>query len=378
MTEGQKATAAAARDPGAGASAGPIADAHTTPAGPAQAGPVQAEPSQAEPSQAEQAQAEQAQAEQAQAEQASAGPALAGSASAAPVPVAPAAVGSAAVGKQQSPEKPEIAGKQQSPEIEPHVRVDGRLLESAILALRKPIIAASLPLEAPGVEEARRERRKLLSQIDDYLLPRLRESGAPILVALVGSTGAGKSTLVNSIVGTHVSMTGIRRPTTNSPVLACHPDDVGWFAENVFLPTVPRVRQEGLARSGRDGLLVLAANEGMPKGVALLDTPDIDSVVQAHREFAHQFLDASDLWLFMTTSSRYADAAVWELLEYAKERGAALGIVLSRVPPSGSAELRVAGCGRFWPCTRTTVSQSAEPLPSRTANRQPRDLATRP
>ena len=166
---------------------------------------------------------------------------------------------------------------------EPSVRVNARLIESAILALRKPIVAASLPLEAPGVEEARQERRKLLSQIDDYLLPRLRESGAPILVALVGSTGAGKSTLVNSIVGSHVSMTGIRRPTTNSPVLACHPDDVGWFAENVFLPTVPRVRQEGLARSGKDGLLVLAANQGMPRGVALLDTPDIDSVVRAPR-----------------------------------------------------------------------------------------------
>ena len=224
-------------------------------------------------------------------------------------------------------------------EIEPHVRVDARLIESAILALRKPIVAATLPLEAPGVAEARQERHKLLSQIDDYLLPRLRESGAPILVALVGSTGAGKSTLVNSVVGTHVSMTGIRRPTTNSPVLACHPDDVGWFAENVFLPTVPRVRQEGLARSGKDGLLVLAANEGMPRGVALLDTPDIDSVVEAHHDFAHQFLDASDLWLFMTTASRYADAMVWELLQHARDRGAALAIVLSRVLPASGPEV---------------------------------------
>ena len=197
----------------------------------------------------------------------------------------------------------------------------------------------NLVYETKGVEATRAERRKLLSQIDDYLLPRIRQSEAPILVALVGSTGAGKSTLVNSIVGAQVSATGIRRPTTNSPVLACHPDEADWFAENVFLPTVPRVRQEGLARSGRDGLLVLAASEGMPKGVALLDTPDIDSVVSAHRDFAHQFLDASDLWLFMTTASRYADAAVWELLEYAKERGAALGIVLSRVPPSSGAEL---------------------------------------
>jgi energy-coupling factor transporter ATP-binding protein EcfA2 len=225
------------------------------------------------------------------------------------------------------------------PPSEPSVRVNAKLIESAILALRKPIVAAQLPLEASGVEEARAERRKLLGQIDDYLLPRLRESGSPVLVALVGSTGAGKSTLVNSIVGVQVSMTGIRRPTTNSPVLACHPDDVDWFAENVFLPTVPRVRQEGLARSGRDGLLVLAANKGMPKGVALLDTPDIDSVVAEHREFAHQFLDASDLWLFMTSASRYADAAVWDLLQHARDRGAALGIVLSRVNEASAAEL---------------------------------------
>jgi energy-coupling factor transporter ATP-binding protein EcfA2 len=224
-------------------------------------------------------------------------------------------------------------------EVEPHVRVDGRRLESALLALRHLIVEVPLHLEAPGVDEARAERRKLLSQIDDYLLPRLRQSGAPLLVALVGSTGAGKSTLMNSLVGAQVSNTGRRRPTTNSPVLACHPSDARWFAENVFLPTLPRVRQQGLAMPGRDGLLVLAENDGMPEGVALLDTPDIDSVVQAHREFAHQFLDASDQWLFMTSASRYADAAVWELLQQAKERDAALAIVLSRVEPASAQQL---------------------------------------
>ena len=220
-----------------------------------------------------------------------------------------------------------------------HRRVDARRLESVLLEVRHNILDAPIFLEAPGVEDARAERRKLLSQIDDYLLPRLRESGSPVLVALVGSTGAGKSTLVNSLVGKQVSNTGIRRPTTNSPVLASHPSETDWFAENVFLPTMPRVRQQGLAMPGRDGLLVLASSEGMPKGVALLDTPDIDSVVQAHREFAHQFLDASDLWLFMTTATRYADAAVWELLQYARDRGASLGIVLSRVPPRSAKQL---------------------------------------
>jgi len=224
-------------------------------------------------------------------------------------------------------------------EAEASVRVDAKLLESALLEARAPIDQLQLVFDCPGIESTRAERQQLLSQIDDYLLPRLRQSGAPILIAMVGSTGAGKSTLLNSVAGKQVSATGIRRPTTNSPVLACHPGDVGWFAENVFLPTLPRVRQQGLAMPGRDGLLVLATSEGMPAGVAMLDTPDIDSVVAAHRQFARQFLDASDLWLFVTTARRYADAALWELLKDARDRGASLGIVLSRVPPPATAQV---------------------------------------
>ena len=222
---------------------------------------------------------------------------------------------------------------------QPHVRVDVRLLEAALLNLSKRIAAIPLVFQITGSAEVKAERGKLLGQIDDYLLPRVRRSAAPVLVALVGSTGAGKSTLVNSIVGAPVSATGVRRPTTNSPVLACHPDEIDWFAENNFLPTLPRVRQDGLARPGRDGLLVLAASEGMPRGIALLDTPDIDSVVQAHHEFALQFLDTADLWLFMTSASRYADGPVWEILQHARERKASLGVVLSRIPQAYRTEL---------------------------------------
>lgn len=231
------------------------------------------------------------------------------------------------------------AGQAASAASAPRVRVDARQLESALQTLRKRVAGVPLVFDIPGAEQAAAERTALLSQIDDYLLPRVRQSAAPILVALVGSTGAGKSTLVNSVVGAKVSLAGVRRPTTNSPVLACHPDEMGWFAENMFLPTMPRVRQEGLARPGRDGLLVLAGTEAMPKGIALLDTPDVDSVAASHREFAYQFLDASDLWLFMTSATRYADAAVWELLRHARTRGAALGVVLSRVPEAHREEL---------------------------------------
>ena len=55
-----------------------------------------------------------------------------------------------------------------------------------------------------------------------------------------GSTGAGKSTLVNSLVGAVVSPAGVLRPTTRQPVLACHPDDVRWFEDDRILPGLAR------------------------------------------------------------------------------------------------------------------------------------------
>src|SRR5690606_29870213 len=115
--------------------------------------------------------------------------------------------------------------------------------------------------------------------------------------------------------------------------------DVDWFSEASFLPTLPRVRQQGLAMPGKDGMLVLAASESMPEGVALLDTPDVDSAVAAHHEFAAKFLDAADLWVFVTTSRRYADARVWEFLQVARDRDTSLAVVLSRVPERGREQL---------------------------------------
>ena len=68
--------------------------------------------------------------------------------------------------------------------------------------------------------------------------------------------------------------------------------------------------------------------------------PDIDSVVSANRALAAQLLSAADLWLFVTTAARYADAVLLELLRQASERGTAVAIVLDRVPPEAMTEIR--------------------------------------
>lgn len=68
-------------------------------------------------------------------------------------------------------------------------------------------------------------RDSLKVQVGDNLLPQLEDGDTPAIVVVGGSTGAGKSTLVNSILGEEVSAAGILRPTTKTPVLVCNPED---------------------------------------------------------------------------------------------------------------------------------------------------------
>src|SRR5690606_2631643 len=79
--------------------------------------------------------------------------------------------------------------------------------------------------------------------------------------------------------------------------------------------------------------LALHATEAIGRGLALLDAPDIDSVAAGNRELARQLLRAADLWLFVTTANRYADAVPWEVLRTAAARDVTVAVVMNRIPP---------------------------------------------
>ncbi|MFD5396422.1 ATP-binding protein [Streptomyces sp. NPDC127097] len=327
-----------------------------------------------------------------------------------------------------------------------------RLID-ALSVLRDRVDAARFPLPLRGAVRARRNRAELLAQLDDYVIPRLRSPQAPLLAVIGGSTGAGKSTLVNSLVGRRVSEAGVLRPTTRTPVLVCHPDDLHWFAGPRVLPQLARVwvpeqddggegsyaagggrgtgsgpgarmahgscaghaphgghrephgghgpgagpedrcgvhgvvgvggagaerkaselyvEEEaagaaeghgygaavggsaagggfgaygggggsgvGLGRDGggaEAGMLTvrIETDPALPSGLALLDAPDIDSLVARNRELAAELICAADVWVLVTTAARYADAVPWHLLRTAKEYDVTLVTVLDRVP----------------------------------------------
>jgi hypothetical protein len=208
-----------------------------------------------------------------------------------------------------------------------------RGLGGALAALRDVLAGARYPLLVPQADVAVKQARATLAQLDDYLIPRLGRLDAPLLVVVGGSTGAGKSTLVNSMVGQAVSPAGARRPTTRSPVLVCHPGDADWFTQAHLLPRLGRTHDVG-----EDGLRIVPTGSLAP-GLALLDAPDIDSVVESNRALAEKLLAAADLWLFVTTATRYADAVPWELLHDARRRGTAIALVLDRVPADADREV---------------------------------------
>jgi energy-coupling factor transporter ATP-binding protein EcfA2 len=186
-------------------------------------------------------------------------------------------------------------------------------------------LASARPL-GPGVQaEAAARARQLRDLLGGHILPRVRSLDAPLLVLVLGPTGAGKSSLLNALAGFAASPSGVIRPTTRDLVVVVRPE------------VEVAVRAEGspLSLLAGDRLRIVAA-PAAPEGLALVDSPDLDSIELQNRELTLRLAEAADLGIFATTATRYADRVPWETLARARDRGLPLLVVVNRMPPDGA------------------------------------------
>lgn len=158
---------------------------------------------------------------------------------------------------------------------------------------------------------------------------RLRHGTTHTLVALLGATGSGKSSVTNVVVGADVATAGVRRPTTSS-TLACiwGGEDAGALLD--WLEVVNRHQVAGGQASGEQNSAGPETAVGLD-GLILLDVPDHDSVAEAHREEMERIAEHADMLVWVTDPEKYADKAMHDYLARLRGHGAVMALVLNKI-----------------------------------------------
>jgi hypothetical protein len=139
-----------------------------------------------------------------------------------------------------------------------------------------------------------------------------RKKNEPPIVAVLGGTGTGKSTLVNRLLGANLSAASFRRTFTAGPVALCRSANVvpdGWLGvEHVAVPA------DQLPARGQPGMLIVVPVEAeLTEKLTILDTPDLDGDQPAHHAQADRAFRWADAILFLVTPEKYQ---MTELLPY--------------------------------------------------------------
>nr|WP_067270858.1 YfjP family GTPase [Streptomyces jeddahensis] len=157
--------------------------------------------------------------------------------------------------------------------------------------------------ELIGLSRTRLDRRTLAEagRVLDEAAARRRLSDEHTVVAIAGATGSGKSSLFNALAGTAISEAGVRRPTTAAPVACSWTDGAAGLLDRLGIPMRLRRRPA----QSPDG-------EAQLRGLVLIDLPDHDSAVAAHREQVDRILALVDAVIWVVDPEKYADAVLHE------------------------------------------------------------------
>ena len=124
-------------------------------------------------------------------------------------------------------------------------------------------------------------------------------SSRPLIVAFMGGTGVGKSSLLNRLAGKAIARAGIERPTSREVTLYHH-----YSVAIKQLPEHLPLTQIKLAEHHDDDR----------KNVIWMDMPDFDSTEHSNKQLVLKWLPHIDVLIYVVSPERYRDEKAWRLL----------------------------------------------------------------
>lgn len=149
-------------------------------------------------------------------------------------------------------------------------------------------------------------------------------SDTPIL-AVVGGTGTGKSTLINRLVGTDVSATSYRRTFTAGPIAIGQDRLPIEFGAMIHVPAT-----QTPAQGQPDRITFIPAPSSFNHRLILIDTPDIDGEVTEHHAVTDRIFRWVDGLIFLVTPEKYQMPELQPYYRLANRYGLGVWFVMNK------------------------------------------------
>jgi GTP-binding protein EngB required for normal cell division len=166
------------------------------------------------------------------------------------------------------------------------------------LTRRLAALEEALTLAGDRVDPAVTARARA---IGDQVRDRLALGVDHTVVALLGGTGSGKSSVFNAVCGLEFAEVGVKRPTTSQAAACVWGTDGEALLDWLDVDADRRIERE----SALDG-----DTEAPLRGLVLLDLPDHDSIEPAHQAAVDRLLPMADLLVWVVDPQKYADDAL--------------------------------------------------------------------
>jgi predicted GTPase len=121
----------------------------------------------------------------------------------------------------------------------------------------------------------------------------------PLVVAFMGGTGVGKSSLLNRLAGKAVARTGVERPTSREVTLYHH--------QSITINNLPD-------KLPVDRIKIAQHDDESKKDIIWIDMPDFDSTEQSNKYLVLEWLPHIDVLIYVVSPERYRDEKAWRLL----------------------------------------------------------------